>query len=74
MVDITARHFPEGRQVIESYGEGGFRISGTDWAGSVLVNPDRTVPLPVAALDDIGLAQGPPLGAGAGGRAGLTYC
>jgi len=64
MVDITPA-IPEGRQVIESYGEGGFRISGTDWAGSVLVTPDRTVPWPVAALDDIGLASLAPVLEGA---------
>jgi len=41
---------PEGRQVIQSYGGGGFRISGVDHRGAVLVFPTRTVPWNVAAL------------------------
>lgn len=64
MVDVTPA-IPEGRQMVESYGDGGFRISGTDWTGSVLVTPERTVPWPVAGLDDIGLASLAPVLEGA---------
>lgn len=33
----------EGRQVIQSYGGGGFTVSGVRHAGSILVFPERTV-------------------------------
>jgi len=42
---------PEDRPVIDSYGDGGFRISGTRLEGSVLVLPDRAEPWPVATLE-----------------------
>lgn len=42
MADVTPS-IPEGRQVIETYGEGRFRISGEIWQGSVIVMPERTV-------------------------------
>jgi uncharacterized protein len=35
---------PEGRQVIESYGDGRFRIAGTVVEGSVLVTPAASFP------------------------------
>ena len=31
----------EGRQLVQAYGNGGFRISGTAWSGPVIVFPDR---------------------------------
>ena len=34
---------PQGRQIIESYGDGRFRVTGKLHEGSVLVFPDRTV-------------------------------
>jgi uncharacterized protein len=49
MADISPL-VPEGRQVIQSYGGGGFRISGVDHRGSVIVFPTHTVPWDVAAL------------------------
>lgn len=42
MADITPR-IPEGRQLIQSYGNGGFRIAGVQHKGSVIVLPDRSV-------------------------------
>ncbi|HEX4185598.1 MAG TPA: Mth938-like domain-containing protein [Stellaceae bacterium] len=43
---------PAGRQVIERYGESGFRVAGLIYRGSVLVFPDRTLPWsPVSASD-----------------------
>lgn len=47
MVDITPQ-VPAGRQVIQAYGNGGFRIAGRRHDGSVLVFPDRTLPWPVS--------------------------
>ena len=46
MAETTSPH-PAGRQVIQSYGNGGFRIAGQMHDGSVLVFPDRTLAWPV---------------------------
>jgi len=56
-VDVTPL-VPAGRQIVESYGDGRFRVSGTLFTGSILVFPDRTVAWPVAdfaalSLDDV---------------------
>jgi uncharacterized protein len=45
-----------GRQIVERYGPGGFRISGTVYRGPVLVFPDRTLVWESAALTVEGLA------------------
>jgi len=45
-MDITPL-IPVGRQIVESYGEGRFRVSGRLFEGSVLVLTDRTVSWPV---------------------------
>lgn len=42
-LDITPMT-PAGRQIIQAYGEGAFRVNGVDHEGSVLVFLDRTVP------------------------------
>jgi len=47
-MDITPQ-VPAGRQTIQSYGSGGFRISAVRHAGSVLVFPERTLAWPVTA-------------------------
>ena len=44
---------PQGRQVIESYGPGRFRISGVAHAGSALVFPERTIAWPVTSIADL---------------------
>ncbi len=49
MVDITPL-VPAGRQVIQGYGDGGFRIGGEAYRGSVLVFPSTTLSWPVTAL------------------------
>ena len=65
-LDITPV-LPAGRQLIESYGAGKFRIAGSDHEGSVLIFPDHTLPWPVTDADDIILEQlkdisaGPPV-------------
>ena len=51
-MDVTPL-IPAGRQVIESYGTAGFRVSGTAHAGSILVFADTTVAWPVATFDDV---------------------
>ena len=51
----------EGRQIIERYGGGGFRVSGEVFEGSVLVHPERTLSWPVAALAELTLESLEPL-------------
>ena len=41
-MDVTPL-IPQGRQIIEAYGEGGFRISGQRIEGSVIVFPDKVI-------------------------------
>ena len=53
-MDVTPL-LPEGRQVIESYGGGGFRVSGTAFDGSVLVMPDLSQAWPVAEIAALSL-------------------
>ncbi len=52
MVEITPL-LPGNRQVIERYGDTGFRISGVAWTSSVLVRPTRTLTWDVTCLEDI---------------------
>ena len=44
---------PVGRQVIESYGGGGFEVSGTAYRGSILVLPERTLDWAVAEIEQL---------------------
>ena len=51
-MDVTPL-IPQGKQVIESYGEGRFRISGQVHQGSVIVFPERTLSWPVADFAEL---------------------
>lgn len=42
-----------GRQVIEGYGDGAFRVSGTLHQGSVLVFADRTLAWPISEVSEV---------------------
>ena len=44
---------PTGRQVIERYGENGFRVAGIIYRGSVLVFPDRTLLWSAVRVSDV---------------------
>ena len=44
---------PAGRQVIERYGESGFRVAGVIYRGSVLVFPDCTLPWSAISASDV---------------------
>jgi len=44
---------PAGRQVVERYGESGFRVTGLIYRGSVLVFPDRTLPWSVVSASGV---------------------
>lgn len=51
-MDITPQ-VDAGRQLINSYGNGGFRISGRRYEGSVLVLADRVVPVAAKRVSDL---------------------
>jgi len=55
-LDITPA-VPAGRQLIEGYRPGGFRIAGMQHAGSVLVLPERTLRWPVGAPEEVTAAS-----------------
>jgi len=46
---------PSGRQVIESYGARGFRVSGILYPHSILVFPDATLEWPVSTMEGVRL-------------------
>ena len=46
-MDVTPL-IPQGKQIIEAYGDGGFRVSGKRLEGSVIVFPDNTQAWPVS--------------------------
>ena len=61
---------PQGRQIIESYGDGRFRVTGKLHEGSVLVFPDRTVAW--AVTESAALTEESPAGIIAAGDAGTV--
>ena len=48
---------PQGRSVIQSYGEGRFRITGTVFAGSVIVLVDAVLPWPAGDHGEISIGS-----------------
>lgn len=48
---------PTGRQVIQGYRGGGFRISQVDYAGPVIVLPDRTIAWTAPALAELTISD-----------------
>ena len=52
---------PEGRQVIQRYGNGGFRIANFPYAGSVLVTTEHSMLWPVTQAVDITIENLHPL-------------
>lgn len=60
MVDITPPP-AAGRQVINAYGDGGFRIGNERYEGAVIVLPDRTRTWAVGEFDDLAPADFEPL-------------
>jgi uncharacterized protein len=70
-MDLTPL-IPQGRQIVESYGDGRFRISGALHEHSVLVFPDRTVAWPVADIASLTLESlAPIVAAGESGEINL---
>jgi uncharacterized protein len=68
-MDVTPL-IPQGKRVIDGYGEGGFRISGQRIEGSVIVFPDKVVTWPTAAIGDMSAGDLEPVSAA--GRAGAV--
>ena len=54
MNDITPP-VPQGRQLIQGYGGGGFRIAGEAYRGSLFVCPDKSFAWPVSSYEDISI-------------------
>jgi uncharacterized protein len=55
-VDVTPL-IPAGRQVVESYGPGGFRVSGFAYQGAILVFAEETRVWSVMRLGDVTIAS-----------------
>lgn len=55
-MDVTPL-VPQGRQIIESYGDGGFKVTGEAFQGSVLVLPEATSAWPLTHIDEMDLAS-----------------
>lgn len=53
-MDLTPL-IPQGRQIVESYGEGRFRVSGALHECSILVFPDRTLAWAVTDIRSLSL-------------------
>jgi uncharacterized protein len=51
-MDVTPL-IPAGRQIVESYGSGGFKVSGKSYVGAIVVFPDRTVGWNIASVSVI---------------------
>lgn len=56
IVDITPPP-PQGRSIIEGYGQGGFRISAKRYEGSLLVTPDSVTAWEPRSLEEMLAAQ-----------------
>ncbi len=63
-MDVTAL-VPEGRQLIEAYGNGGFVVSGERYVGNLLVQTETTEMLAAATFNELTLVHLSPLWAAA---------
>ncbi len=45
----------EGQQLVNSYGDGGFRVSGVRYEGNIIILPDQTLEWPLVAIEDLSL-------------------
>ena len=70
-MDLTPL-IPSGRQIVESYGEGRFRVTGQVYESPILVFPERTLTWPVIRFADASLENlEPVLAAGREGNVEL---
>src|SRR5262245_30456959 len=51
-MDVTPM-IPQGKQIVEAYGDGGFRVSGKRVEGSIIVFPDSVMAWPVGAPAEV---------------------
>jgi len=59
-MDVTPV-IPAGRQVVESYGASGFRVSGSLYGGSILVFSDMTLDWPVGGIGEASIERFAPV-------------
>ena len=50
-----------GLQVVQSYGEGHFKVSGVQYPGSILVLPNETIGWPVQSLSELTISRFQPV-------------
>ncbi|MGD1876200.1 MAG: Mth938-like domain-containing protein [Kiloniellaceae bacterium] len=55
-MDVTPL-VPQGRRIIESYGDGGFKVTGESFRGSILVAPEWATAWPLTAIADMDIAS-----------------
>jgi uncharacterized protein len=55
-MDVTPL-VPEGRQIIESYGNNGFKVSGVTFTGPLIVFPERSIEWPGGSAEDFSAAM-----------------
>ena len=55
-MDVTPL-VPQGRQIIESYGDGGFKVTGESYRGSILVLRDWAGSWPLTSLAEMDIAS-----------------
>lgn len=55
-MDIAPRP-SKGKQLIEAYGDNGFRVAGQNYKGSLLIWPDQVLPWNVFAFDQVRISD-----------------
>ncbi len=56
-MELTHQPPEGGLQLLQSYGDGGFRVSGRRFEGSILVLPDKTESWPVQSFADLSISD-----------------
>jgi uncharacterized protein len=60
-VEINPLVPQQDRQIVQSYGKGGFRVSDTGWSGAIIVFPTRTITWDVIGLADLSVTAFAPV-------------
>ena len=50
---LTQTDAPDGRQLIQSYRPGTFRVAGVTYSGSIIVTPEKTLPWAIASMAEL---------------------
>lgn len=56
-MELTQRAPDSNLQVVQSYGEGGFKVSGVRHQGSILVLPTGTEAWPIGSIGDLSISS-----------------